>query len=194
MNFNLNPAEFEGTNEEKKAKKITNLRKTLKKRREQRQNARETTAQYDLQTVTNNLTQSSHDDDDSDLADFNPPPRPVVQSNQPVQVAMHSRDNGEPSNEVIDGFVTYEDFNTQEAYAGATSNYVPYYNNTSNTEQLHGRQDELLDKLNYMIHLLEEQQDEKTGNVTEELILYSFLGVFVIFVVDSFARVGKYVR
>ena len=40
----------------------------------------------------------------------------------------------------------------------------------------------------------EEQQDEKTENVTEELILYLFLGVFVIFVVDSFARAGKYTR
>ena len=49
-------------------------------------------------------------------------------------------------------------------------------------------------KLNYMIHLLEEQQDEKTDNVTEELVLYLFLGVFVIFVVDSFARAGKYTR
>ena len=54
--------------------------------------------------------------------------------------------------------------------------------------------DVLLQKLNYMIHLLEEQQDEKTHNVTEEVILYSFLGIFIIFVCDSFARVGKYVR
>ena len=41
---------------------------------------------------------------------------------------------------------------------------------------------------------LEGQQDEKTENVTEELVLYMFLGVFVIFVVDSFARAGKYTR
>ena len=54
--------------------------------------------------------------------------------------------------------------------------------------------DVLLNKLNYMINLLEEQQDERTNNVTEEVVLYSFLGVFIIFVVDSFARVGKYVR
>jgi hypothetical protein len=26
------------------------------------------------------------------------------------------------------------------------------------------------------------------------VILYSFLGIFIIFIVDSFARVGKYVR
>jgi hypothetical protein len=49
-------------------------------------------------------------------------------------------------------------------------------------------------KLNYMIHLLEEQKDERTNNVTEEVVLYSFLGIFVIFIVDSFVRVGKYVR
>ena len=52
----------------------------------------------------------------------------------------------------------------------------------------------IMQKLNYMIHLLEEQKDERTNNVTEEVVLYSFLGIFVIFVVDSFVRVGKYVR
>ena len=52
----------------------------------------------------------------------------------------------------------------------------------------------LIEKLNYMINLLEEQQDQKTGSVTEEVVLYSFLGVFIIFVVDSFAKVSKYTR
>jgi hypothetical protein len=45
-----------------------------------------------------------------------------------------------------------------------------------------------------MINLLEEQQDERTNNVTEEVVLYSFLGIFIIFIVDSFAKTGKYVR
>ena len=54
--------------------------------------------------------------------------------------------------------------------------------------------DVLLAKLNYMIHLLEEQREERTGHVTEEIILYCFLGIFMIFMVDSFARAGKYVR
>jgi hypothetical protein len=52
----------------------------------------------------------------------------------------------------------------------------------------------LFQKLNYMTHILEDIQMEKTSNVTEELILYSFLGVFVIFIVDSFTRAGKYYR
>lgn len=60
--------------------------------------------------------------------------------------------------------------------------------NSSDTNQV------LIEKLNYMINLLEEQQDERTNNVTEEVILYSFLGVFIIFVVDGFARVTRYTR
>lgn len=53
---------------------------------------------------------------------------------------------------------------------------------------------ELLAKLNYLIHLLEDQKEEKVGSITEELVLYCFLGVFIIFVLDSFVKVGKYVR
>jgi hypothetical protein len=72
----------------------------------------------------------------------------------------------------------------------------PYYssmgingnNNNNNTDNT------VMQKLNYITHILEDIQMEKTSNVTEELILYSFLGVFVIFVVDSFAKAGKYYR
>ena len=66
---------------------------------------------------------------------------------------------------------------------------VPNYNQTNSNNQ-----NELSQKLDYLIHMLEEQRDQKTETVTEELILYSFLGVFIIFVLDSFVRVGKYTR
>lgn len=52
----------------------------------------------------------------------------------------------------------------------------------------------LLEKINYMIYMLEQQQNEKTNNITEEFILYLFLGVFIIFIVDAFSRSGKYIR
>jgi hypothetical protein len=70
----------------------------------------------------------------------------------------------------------------------------PYYNVNYNPSEVNTNNDVLLQKLNYMITLLEDHQDEKTNNVTEEVVLYSFLGIFIIFVVDSFVRVGKYVR
>lgn len=59
---------------------------------------------------------------------------------------------------------------------------------------LAGLDSKLIDKINYMIHLLEDQKYEKTANIAEEFILYIFLGVFVIYTVDSFTRAGKYIR
>jgi hypothetical protein len=72
-----------------------------------------------------------------------------------------------------------------------------YYNSLNNSKIQYPENIQnslLIDKLNYMIHLLEEKQDERTSNVTEEVILYSFLGIFIIFIVDSFTRIGKYSR
>jgi hypothetical protein len=79
------------------------------------------------------------------------------------------------------------------SYSNIAQN-VPYYSQLANSQNISGSRDELMRKLNHIVHMLEEQQDEKTGSVTEELVLYMFLGVFVIFVVDSFSRVSKYTR
>ena len=78
---------------------------------------------------------------------------------------------------------------------------IPYYSmdrmrntasNSNATDYVH--QDKILEKLNKMIYLLEEQQHEPTKHITEEFILYTFLGVFIIFIVDSFSKTGKYTR
>lgn len=76
--------------------------------------------------------------------------------------------------------------NNKNYYQDSSMNGNVSYSNDTNQV--------LIEKLNYMINLLEEQQDQKTGSVTEEVVLYSFLGVFIIFVVDSFAKVSKYTR
>ena len=52
----------------------------------------------------------------------------------------------------------------------------------------------LLEKINYMIYLLEQQKPQKSKHTTEEFVLYSFFGVFMIYIVDSFARSGRYIR
>jgi hypothetical protein len=72
--------------------------------------------------------------------------------------------------------------------------HVPYFTQANNASELSGPQDSLMEKVNYVINMLEDQQDIKNNKTSEELVLYLFLGVFVIFVVDSFARAGKYTR
>lgn len=54
--------------------------------------------------------------------------------------------------------------------------------------------DDLLGKLNYIITMFEEQKEIKTNQKNEEVVLYCFLGIFVIYVLDSFVSIGKYKR
>jgi hypothetical protein len=81
--------------------------------------------------------------------------------------------------------------NYNKSYEAGAILGKPYYNqSTKNGDASDG----VMQKLNYITHILEDIQMEKTSNITEELILYTFLGVFTIFIVDAFARVGKYHR
>lgn len=90
---------------------------------------------------------------------------------------------------------------SSEKYDDMPSNYanqyykqfIPYINQSSSEVQPQQSSD-LMTKINYIIDLLEDEKDYKTNSIFEDLILYTFLGIFVIFVVDSFARSSKYVR
>ena len=73
-------------------------------------------------------------------------------------------------------------------------NYSASNNQSQSESPMHFDNNKLLKKLDYIIHLLEEQHNEKTNHITEELILYLFLGLFILFVLDSFARASKYHR
>ena len=135
-------------------------------------------------------------EEDDNLADFdtsfNPPDQPQITREPVPTVEDQSRTDEAVSPEAFTQMDDNQSSNMN--YQNYYNTYVPYYNKAANNANLHGSKDELMKKLNYMIHLLEENKEEKTGNVTEELVLYMFLGVFVIFTVDSFARAGKYTR
>jgi hypothetical protein len=70
----------------------------------------------------------------------------------------------------------------------------PYYAKHMGINNTDSFEEKMLDKIQYLTHLVEEMQNEKTANITEEYILYSMLGVFIIYVVDVFSKNGKYVR
>lgn len=146
-----------------------------------------------LNSIQENYTDMDGGDDS--LADFEPISNPVITK------APDDKKKQDMPPAQTDEAVSVEAFEAinendlaQNNYQQYMNTYVPYYSKPSNQANLHGSKDQLMKKLNYMIHLLEKQEDEKTSNVTEELVLYMFLGVFTIFCVDSFARAGKYTR
>ena len=134
------------------------------------------------------------EDSESGLADFIPISNPVITKapNEKKMLTMPPKTDEAVSVEAFQAI--NENDMAQNNYQQYMNTYVPYYSKPANQANLHGSKDQLMKKLNYMIHLLEKQEDEKTSNVTEELVLYMFLGVFTIFCVDSFARAGKYTR
>ena len=170
-----------------------------------------------LEKIHNNLNM----DEEDTLANFSPPPKPesvgVSKTIATEQMQNMTNENmfrtlgkaQSPNNE-NDENLELNNFNSnyadnktaEEYYKKFVPGYVPgknnvnkqYYNSNIPSMVNDNSNDLLLKKINYMINLLEEHQDERTSNVTEEVVLYSFLGIFIIFVVDSFARVGKYVR
>lgn len=143
-------------------------------------------------TVYDMLNKITSSDAGDDLADFKPvaPPTPSLAQ---MKEGFDSSTDAEPS---IPNSVPYDTgFEHLSSYAKSYEAGgilgKPYYANKGSTNS---GGDPVMQKLNHITHILEELQMEKTSNITEELILYTFLGVFVIFVVDSFARVGKYHR
>jgi hypothetical protein len=159
------------------------------------------------------ITKVNSENDGSKLVDFTPPnaqmvygslnggnallPKPIMPSNDESNKRQNTPNGGGIylSNETGLGKYTnyrmaHDPSRLRSASLPETAQY--YGRNVSNSTGNEDRR--LMEKINYMIHLLEEQQMEKTNNVMEEFVLYSLLGVFVIYVVDSFSRSGKYMR
>lgn len=191
------------------AKKTSSMRKTIKRppAQAQEQESQSQSRVANFMSKLNSVKPATSyaqaedgttgmDESESDLADYHPtnPAHQVDQNNENEHVHV-----GGPGSTQDDGVVTRENFeNLPSTYARQYyqqyAQHAPYYPSASNETAVDVSKDEILQKMNHIIQMLEDQQDEKTGSVTEELILYCFLGVFVIFIVDSFARAGKYVR
>jgi hypothetical protein len=65
------------------------------------------------------------------------------------------------------------------------------YNSMSNYAPSAGAQDKVVEKLNHLIYMMEDQRNERTNNVMQEVILFAYIGIFTIFICDTFVRIGK---
>lgn len=184
-------------------KPAESLASRVKRRLKKKQ---EPTAQYEVFEDSDNemLGQFDSDEADHQMSKMDPGSGPIHAKNGEVETRQKpSAPVSLPPKEVTSDYVKH--YNTpgfhaisqaNDANANANANAGPMRLSSPqiNTMPAIAGNQELLTKLNYLIHLLEDQKDEKAGSITEELVLYCFLGVFIIFVLDSFVKVGKYVR
>jgi hypothetical protein len=134
------------------------------------------------------------DSDGKNLADFKPLSHPVVN-----QTPQYSTQFAQPIHEPTSSMRPIASANNYSLDKNSDYRVVYQPVNHANCNYLHSLQDrkhddKLLDKINYMIHLLEEQSNEKTNNQLEEFVMFSLVGVFIIYVLDSFSRSGRYTR
>ena len=215
MNKNTNNNSSNNNNNNSNAKYKNNYRKTIK----QKQNVPN---QSKLSALLKSMDEASDSDDDNENNNYKDN-EDNIGNTSPNYLGVSSNQNNDKNNDQNNDDTTYlKDIPTtngnpisNKMYDSLQSNYAnQYYNqfmpgankgygigiglgsdnivDSSFTSPL--PKNELVEKLNYIIDILEEQQDYKTNSILEDLILYAFLGIFIIFIVDSFSKSSKYVR
>jgi hypothetical protein len=121
-----------------------------------------------------------NDDNDNDLVDFAPANEKPNKTSELVSEITENSNTDSFAYENI-GFFS-DNFNKPKI--------IENMNVNSNS----GNSNSLEKKVNYLIEMLEKQNEKKTDYVTEEIVLYLFLGIFIIYTVDSFTRINKYTR
>jgi hypothetical protein len=156
--------------------------------------------------ILNEMTSVYPENDGQHLVDFKPPPMPEMNIKKNLQLESNSRLPDEkidsPTNSlqipipmIPKGSNHYLNSNQHLSnYNTVYEQTIPNYHINPPSNIIYESSSKMMDKINYMVHLLENQESDKTANITEEFILYTFLGVFMIYIVDSFTRGGKYVR
>ena len=75
-----------------------------------------------------------------------------------------------------------------------TNQYMILNENANIIEPKRQTNQDLLDKMNQILEMFEDQKEIKTGQKNEEIVLYCFLGIFVVYIMDSFVNIGRYSR
>lgn len=172
-----------------KRRKKTTFQETVDKQEESKKR---------INDLLNNMQNVSPDNDGSSLGAFQSSAEPAFlektqqqQQQQPRREELTSYLPTDPN--IKEGFALASSY--AESYNGKVLSEAmkPYLINEDSPLNSYTN-DKLVEKLNYLIHLIEEQKHEPTQHITEEFLLYTFLGVFIIYIVDAFSRAGKYIR
>ena len=116
---------------------------------------------------------------------------------------IHNNSEENSDNSLYNSLTDYEsenqkskkiDFKIENNLNKVSDTNQAYVNINSNESYPKYDKDEMMQKINYIIHTLDKQKDIKSDQKLEELLLYSFLGIFIIYVLDSFTKIGKYKR
>jgi len=159
-----------------------------------------------VQEIINNITNLKPEDDGNGLAAFAPLPlfsEPKPSSNPEYNPVLIPNNNSNDNNGYVKEKTLGNSYFDSYSKNNIPSHLIHPLQNPRRASDVNGGTtgqlvdnvyDRMTEKMNKIMYLLEEQQKEPGKHIMEEFILYTFLGVFIIFIVDSFSRSGKYIR
>jgi len=193
-NENDNPDNY--IHKKKRTKNVKKQKTNYNEKIQQKNPLKNEKVQNAMFQIYNNM----ESEDGENLGDYNPlPSHPesagvdrTVERDQDVEKENYTNLNNDEEEENDEMVNNHNEINNMYA----ESYYNQFMPEQPPTYQVPKRldSDDINTKLGYLIELLEQEKKEKTEHMTEEILLYGFLGVFVIYVVDSFVRIGKYTR
>lgn len=151
-----------------------------------------------VNALLDKITATSDANDGQHLSNFSPPKNPELSQKKGYSIDDElTRNIPQP---VIRKDIGESNYGANNLNIAKLSNYQtsyeipvsPYYSKMGIGQSV--GQDKVMEKINYLIHMLELERDEKNDTVLHDFILFSFVGIFVIFICDSFSRGGKYTR
>ena len=201
---NINNNQESYINKKKRTKTIKKQKTSYNEKVQQKNPVKNEKVQSAMFQIYNNMDS----EDNEYLGDYDPIPsnpesagvnRTIEREDDDDSKENYANLNGEDDNgDNRDNRDNDESVNTHSDISNmyAESYYNQFMPQQPPTYQVSKRldSDDINTKLAYLIELLEQEKKEKTDHMTEEIILYGFLGVFVIYVVDSLVRIGKYTR
>ena len=161
-----------------------------------------------VNALLDKMTATQVDNDGQHLSNFSPPQKPELSQKKGIYMIDDGLNQGvlhNPSPILHNTTAQQSNYGANNISGAKLANYQTSYEQPNSTYysrmglgqgqgQGHGQDNKIMEKINYLIHMLESERDEKNDNILQDFMLYTFLGVFIIFIVDSFSRGGKYVR
>jgi hypothetical protein len=115
---------------------------------------------------------------------------PSIEKPSPIDVENIHANLKEENEEELNNF--YEKESNVKPNLKSMNEYM--FMGDQTMEPYNKPKDNLLQKINHILQLLEEQKDIKTNQKNEEIVLYCFLGLFILYLLDCFVNLGKYSR
>ena len=152
MSSTLGYSSFDTNNNEEQNDKLQTRKQSMKNRTQKNRNSSNVTSSR-VESMMKQINNEMFENNENSLEDFNPPPKPSSTGVEKMKQREEENQKNDDSGVGVEGFkdINNEGNSWSEDYY---QQYLPIYTQGGSNVNTQPQSNELLEKLNYMIHLL----------------------------------------